>query len=295
MSRKKYYHKAGGVVIPINRSIDPSISVAPPTVSASYFTAVTVTASATPHTKGAWSELFSAAQITDNFDGLEVIIESSSVSTANSSALGDIGFGAAGSEVVKIADLAVGFSAGTGNTAPNKKYILPFPIPSGTRVAARIQSVIVSGVATFRVRPFKYDTGVRKPIAIDSMGAVSSDSRGTILTPAGANNVKSAYTEITASTSHAYVALFLGVQGASTNNMSTTAWAIDIATGSAGSEVVVAADLHYGGNAAESIYDKSPISPLLFVDIAAGVRLAARYSRSAGSGLDLILYGVREV
>lgn len=279
----------------VTTRIKPNVSPAIVYGSASSLDAVTVTADATPHTKGSWTELIAATD--QDYSCLEVYVESTNINGSVTSSLLDIGFGASSSEVVVAADLIAGYKAiaATASTV-SCCYIIPINIPAGTRISARMQSVISAHTAGVTVRPTQLPPTVRKSYAIDTIGADLANSRGVVLTIPGALNTKGAYTQITASTLNKYIAMVVGVQGANGNSFSNGAIGMDIATGGSGSEVNVINDLIYTAGTAETVAERSPRTNLFYVDIPAGTRLSARFQRSATNLMaDVILYGVREL
>jgi hypothetical protein len=129
------------------------------TTATSIFWNATPVASATPHTKGSWIQLV-AATTADIYGLLVFSTTNTSSSAADSSSLLDVGVGASGSEVVAVADLAMGYrGAGLGAsgaevvavpnicaTASSAESLTPtdqgawlVDVPAGTRIAARYQ------------------------------------------------------------------------------------------------------------------------------------------------------------
>ncbi len=110
----------------------------------------TVTAHATPHTKGAWTQLHAATP----FDGYYILVASDllGASGADTSALVDIGYDAAGgtSYTVVAPNLIMGFNRGS-TISPLQQVALPVFIPAGSTVAARMQSVVVSETGSIGV------------------------------------------------------------------------------------------------------------------------------------------------
>ena len=114
----------------------------------------TITAHATPHTKGSWVSVVASAPFDVTWLGVTTS-DSTHVSATNTGQLLDIGVGAAASELVLIANIPSGFSALTVLTGSGgSKGIAWFPveIPSGTNISARMQAVIT--VDTCDVRLF---------------------------------------------------------------------------------------------------------------------------------------------
>jgi len=118
----------------------------PPTfgrVRIGHFTAsardlITVTAGATAHTKGSWTQLISSTS--HDAYGIWIGIDGIHVSAAATPYLVDIGVGPAGSEQVIIPNLDVWGADATAAGLNPHLFWFPVYIPAGSRVAARSQS-----------------------------------------------------------------------------------------------------------------------------------------------------------
>lgn len=244
----------------------------------------TITASGSTNTKGSWTQLTAATDA--DVDELIVAVRDCFTSGQNSSSLMDIGIGGAGSEVVIIANIAVGYYGHTNR--------FPVPvIPKGTRIAARMQSASASRTASLYVVP-QGSTGRRRIAGpIVTIGADTATSRGVSVTTPGSNNTKAAWTQITASTAQAFQGLALGVQGGGQTAIPDANALVDIGIGASGSEVVLVGNIPLLINSSELVIHLADLGfwPLR---IPQGSRLAVRYQASAfgGLGLDAILYGV---
>lgn len=259
------------VSAPTSDAVDSSTSVR---------TTITATASATPHTAGSWVEI--DPSIAANSSGVMVHLSGVNTSNTNTSTLLDIGTGGSGSEVVW-ATIGVGYSVTNGPF----RYVPGF-IASGTRVSVRARSAVASQavIGVFSILTAK-STQPSAPITI---GADTANSRGVVLTAPGSLNTKSAWTEITSSTSGAIGNLLVCPQAASGTAMNTSGVLIDIGTGASGSESVLIGDIYLAGSSSEFY---TPRSPLTYgVSIPAGTRVAARFARAAtGNAVDLVLVG----
>lgn len=107
---------------------------------------VIVDAGSVIHTKGAYTEV--ATSISDEYKALLIIFDNLGNNTIQTTELlVDIAIGAAGSEIVVIANLAVSQEP-TGDQIHPGSYTLPIVIPIGTRIAARAQANnITAGIA----------------------------------------------------------------------------------------------------------------------------------------------------
>lgn len=294
--RKTLYHKVGGTVTPVMGVLNPNQAVPAAYVAATtQLASITVTASNSTNTKGAWTEIIASAPA--DYTCLEIYIEATNINGGNSNSLLDIGFGSAGAETVVVANLSAGFRAtGATNSSPPDCYIIPINVPSGTRISARLQSATASHTAAVKIRPINIAPIVRKNYAIDTIGAVTATSQGKTLPVPGSLNVKGAYDEITAATTQDYIALIVGIQGAGASSFSNGNVGIDIASGASGAEVDIISDIIVSSGTAETYSVQSPRSNLFYVDLPAGTRLSGRYQRSATNlAVDVILYGVREI
>lgn len=153
----------------------------------------TVTAAASTNTKGSWTQLIASTSNLGDTLRLECDID---VSGATTGALVDIAFGASGSEVVVIENLAIGSWA---NTAIE----IPLKIPQGTRISARIQANVASRQATVIVSTFYSNSYEFAPTSVDVIGTSTANSRGAAFVSANT------YVQLTASTPQAYQAFIL--------------------------------------------------------------------------------------
>lgn len=241
-----------------------------------------ILASATPHTFGAWLEI--DASLSADSDGIFVfLVNNFGVGATDTSGVLQIGLGTAGAEVPWVSQL-VGYSV-AGAT-----LWFPGRIPAGSRVAARLQSIVASknlGTTMWSFLPAKSATSLGAPV---SYGVNLATSMGVLLTAPGSLNTKGAWTQIVASTSTDLAALTFGVQGAGSTSMAGASTLVDIGVGPASSEVVVIGDVHVQGGTGESYDVRSPVA--FEVDIPAGSRISARYARAnVANAIDLALVG----
>lgn len=195
-------------------------------VSGDMLTYTNVQTNASAHTKGAWTQLI--ASTASNADVL-ILSVACAVASTDTAALIDIGIGASGAESVVIPNLAVGGTDGNGFWF----IILPIKIPSGSRIAARSQSVRTGGVnIPVRVtlqKSLNYD---QAPVALDVIGTSTATSEGT------ATVTDNTYVELISSTTKIYssVVVVPSLTSISTGNANPL---IDLAVGSSGSEIVI--------------------------------------------------------
>jgi hypothetical protein len=246
---------------------------------------VTLTASATPHTKGSWSQIIAS---TSNVTTLiRFGVSGVNVSAADSATLLDIGVGAAGSETVIVPNLAIGGSAGAF-------YSIPVEIPSGSRIAARIQGVRASQTATISVREFfAFNAGDTASIGttVDVLGVDTATSTGTAM--GGASGT---WVEIEDSTTKNYIGFAIAPSTSDTDTASQGDTTYEIGVGAAGSEVAFGY-IQFAFGATENFSLPSSRSPNLFGrEVPTGSRLAIRHNISANpSKYDACIIAVPKV
>ena len=188
---------------------------------------VTVTADTSAHVKGSWVELI--ASTSGNASVLLCEATNVSANGVNTATLLDIGTGASGSETPLISNVGIG-GASSIFTWP-----VPIKIASGTRLSARIQSVVTGGkTASISVRALDADNYSDAPASVDVIGSSTATSAGT--TFSGASGT---FVEVIASTTKAYRAVVLipSVSGSATSAVSFLK--LTLARGASGAEVEV--------------------------------------------------------
>lgn len=251
---------------------------------------VSVTASATIHTKGAWSELVASTPFAVTM--VVVSAQGMSTSTAATDGLLDIGIGAAASETVLIPDLGVGFCSVTRQE--QKRWTFPVAIPAGTRIAARLQSLIASDICNVSVDLYGGETfdGTPYGATVDALGVDAATSKGVAAT-SGTTNVFGSWVQLIASTTRPYRFLGVAVGGNASAGLSTADNLVEIGVGAAASETVLAA-FSFISTSTEIVLPFPPewVSPRGF-SIPAESRIAARISSSIATRVfDIIAYGV---
>lgn len=229
-----------------------------------------LTAAGSAHTKGAYVEFTSSLAFTCN----SIRVIGTKGSTSGQNLLIDVATGAGGAEVVRIPNLLGETMNSTENNCPHQ-FELPLEVAAGTRVAARLQASAASiflSVALIFVAAG--DTpGVQ---TFTTYGANTGGSNGTSMDPGAVVDTKGSYAQITSSTSAVHQVLtisFLRV-GAGTVSMR---WAIDIATGAGGAEVVMIPDFRSSYPSYSATYiGLWPNAFTFLVYVPAGTRIAAR-------------------
>lgn len=204
-----------------------------------------ITTSATPHTKGTWVQMFTAAEVAFDIFSIYVYASDVAVSNTDTRALLDIGADpAAGTAYsVVIPDFLIGFMTDQFALAGNMA-ILPCYIPAGSTIAIRHQSAQASNTAEMGLvlyggiaadNPFPH-RGLVVPY-----GVTVSTSDGVSPANAGADT-EGAWVELVASTTHPHRGLTVGIQQSGTIT-SGAGFFIDIGIGAAASEVPIIEDI----------------------------------------------------
>lgn len=220
--------------------------------------------------KGAYVELVASS----SFAAAGIIVNIGA-SSANANYAVDIAVGAAASETVIVPDvLCDGFAQ---SSSPGISVFFPISIPSGVRVSARVAASTAS--ATMEVACVLMGGTAPTHTAITAEGINTTRSNQIVMTGETAN-VKTAYTEITASTTNATT--FMVVCMNPQCNVNDTRFLIDIATGAVSSEVIVLSNLYV---TVDSLFREDSVYTGVFpITIAAGTRLSFRVqSEEVGS------------
>lgn len=229
------------------------------------------TFSSTAHTKGGWAQIVGS---TTSDTGLIIVNYSGTSGIAtDASVLFDIGVGAAGSEVVVASDLAVG---GIG-FSQTPHFSLPIFIPSGSRIAARAQAAATATAGSVQWLLFRAADAHLTPRSVDTLGVVSSTSRGVAL-----GGASGSYTEIVASTSQPYQAMQLMASSGGKTGINSN-FRLTLAVGAAGSEVDIGSlDMNQGSNGAINLVGNPSPQPAIFGRVVpAGSRLSVKHNISA--------------
>lgn len=231
--------------------------------------------------KSSWFELIASTSSAAN----EVLI--SIVPGTSVQYVIDIGIGGAGSEVVVVPNLLTGKSGqSTGHF-----LTIPLTIPSGSRVSWRVisqgNSQVGVGVHLF-FRTYSTESPLDDLISY-GVDPDSASQYGTTVDPGGTSNTKGAYAEISSSVSKGN---FVTLAFSNDNQSSTTngPLLIDLATGGAGSEVVIVPDLAINYESTE--FMRQPYT-VIEVAVASGDRISIRAqstNASSDRNFDVGLY-----
>jgi len=231
----------------------------------------TVTADATAHVKGAWSEIIASTAQDVSF--LFVVASGVGATTVLTSTLVDIGVGGSGSEVAVASNMSIGGAIGTGVFIS-----LPIFVPAGSRIAARIQSVVTGGkTASIRVDAYSVGNVTLVPKSVDVLGADTATSAGTAMSGASGT-----YVEIVASSSQKYAALGI-VPAINSGTIASINVTYTVAVGSAGNEIDVGSILasYAATELVSSVGQESFVFP---AKVPAGSRISLKHNIPGPAG-----------
>ena len=232
---------------------------------------VAVTANASAHTKGAWTELIASTSAAA--DLLQVAIQGVAQANTNTATLIDIGIGASGSETAIVSNVAIGGAAAFSvNDERSFRFSVPVYIPSGSRVSARIQSVVTSGkTAQVSIRLGAGPNPAGTSTSTTTLGTSTATSAGTAL-PSG-----TAWTQFVASTAAQYGAITI-LPSVSNVSMTTGARAIELGTGASGAEVPIV-QCEFCTSTSEAV--GVVYTQLAVDDVPSSTQLSVRYTAAA--------------
>jgi hypothetical protein len=247
----------------------------------------TVTANSAAHTKGSWTQVIAATSADASL--LTVLVGSVQITATNTATLLDLAMGASGSEVAFASNIAVGGASGAAGGSRAAAYFqIPLKIPSGTRLSARIQSVVTGGktasVALYVQNAGDYSTA---PTSVDVIGADTTTSQGTSFSGASGT-----WVEATASTSQAYRAVVPVASLHEANVVASFLPTFTVGVGASGSEQEFG-DVRYEFDTVERASLREPYNTLFGRNIPAGSRLAVKHTiASSPSRCGFCLIGI---
>jgi hypothetical protein len=228
---------------------------------------ITITANSSAHTKGNWQQLIASTSADASF--LFFNVTGVSASGANTATLLDIATGASGSEVAIASNIAIGAAGGVS-------VVFPYKLPSGTRLAARIQSVVTGGkTATVRAIPIDAGDYATAPTSVDVIGGNAATSKGIEFSGASGQ-----WVEGVASTSRAYRAVSIVLSAHDATMGAVTNAQFELGVGAAGNEINFG-DARHNFNTVETSQTVVPYTTLFGRNIPAGSRLAVRHAIAA--------------
>jgi hypothetical protein len=245
-------------------------------------TGTDTTSSGSANTKGAYVQLSASSSFASNW--AHVVFHGATTGVAALRHLVDIATGAGGAEVDVLPNLATDMASAAGSSVQlGGLYGLPLAIAISTRIAARNQSSGTSRsvVVSVEVRAAGSMPGIT---TFTNHGSDTSTSGGLSLDPGGTANTKGSYTQLTASLAAvAQFLLMMATHNASSTSGASSTWAMDIATGAGGSEVVLVSDMRFIWPFSTNAYIMTPRSQGVGTYIAASTRVALRVSCSTNT------------
>lgn len=244
---------------------------------------VTVTASATPHTKGTWATL--VATLPYEIYGLTVVVMNNTTAATQVNMLIDIGVGAAASEVVVLPNLML--SGPAANTSAVREILLPRRIAKGARLSARCQSNVASKTASVAV--WLHGGGDAAPWptfqAAETIGADTATSRGVSHT-AGISGSFSTFADLGGPSSRPFKAILPMVQTGSDASMVGTNHYMEIGVGGN-----VVGRWFFQTNSNEHVGVVAPSVPL-YRRFASGTQFQIRATGQSGTADDNYDFGL---
>lgn len=238
---------------------------------------VNVATASSSSSKGAWAQVFSSTAA--NVTHLYLSNLGANWASNDGSMLLDIGVGASGSETAILSNIAIG-----GCSYP---IAIPVAIPSGSRVAARVQGLRTSYSQFINFAAYSTADYSRLPTSIDAIGVNASTLKGVALSGSSGT-----YTEITSSTSKDYEQ-FLIVPSCNSTTNGSLGGTLTLAYGAAGSEVDVGSIGIVSNSGQNSISPASGTATLLGGRFApAGTRLSIKHNLSSTAGYAVSLIGI---
>ena len=142
-----------------------------------------VQASATPHAlTGTPTAVVNSTDI--EAEWIRIHVHGMSNTATNTNGLLNIYFGAAGSEVLVIDSLAVGWAPTADAVGLPNTYWFPMRIPRGTRISAELRALIASDLVRVSVE-YGASNGLHwVGSGVETLGEDTANSRGTSITPA---------------------------------------------------------------------------------------------------------------
>lgn len=202
---------------------------ASPTLTAASM-GTTVTTGATPHAATAWTEIFTAAQITGDIHELHISIIDTGLTATQTDCMVDFAVGEAGSEVAFISNYPAGYNP---NGSPEESTRRRIRIAKGQRISVRARSLQTSKAVNVVLHAKGYD---RMPEdcarGIDIIGANAASSQGTSV-PSGNAPAWGNWTNIGPTTTRVYCAVKPIIQGSMNATTTSQAYHFQIGASSA--------------------------------------------------------------
>src|ERR671924_647680 len=257
----------------------------------------TVTADATAHVKGAWTELIASTPFP--IQVLRLVFNGSHLTASDTAMLLDVGTGESPDEKVLIENIACGhiYVGGfSGSSRPPRVLDLPVSIPAGTRIVARTQAII--GSDTISVSTDYFGGMPAGGLAFggrwQTFGADVATSRGVAPIAGATAHTKGATWEtLVSSTAFPIRALAVSVQGRD-GALNNATQLTDIGIGGAALEKVLIPDIQTTTDSNDGMQLWTHGYFPLALPIPAGSRLSVRTQSSSAleQKVDWIVHGL---
>lgn len=253
----------------------------------------TITSGATANTMGAWTQVVTGANMTNEGYGISVVFSNGFTSAATRNTLVNVGVDPAGGTnyTIKIPYLV----AGHANTYAlgGINYYFPLYIPKGASVALQSQGTTASGTVSAFVTIFgqpRRPDAVRCGSKVFAFGATTATSSGTVLTLG--TSAEGAWTQVGTATT---MPLWWWQMGYTCLDTTMTASAIhfDLGSGTAASKKVLLENVIVRTTATEQVsIDQHVITA--YNNVATGDLIYARgqSAASADTSPGVIVYGL---
>jgi len=242
-------------------------------LSSNNYTGISMSPGAVANTKTAWTQV--TASTSERIGQIRLRMYSNYALVAAQSTLVDIGIGAAGSETVIIANLALGCAT---NIYGGIVIDIPINIPSGTRVAIRTQSQRTSYTYGINVILIGSSDPQTTPSSVDVLGTSTANSGNTAMSGASGT-----YVQIIAATTKDYQSLIVVPSLAPSAGLSgSITITYTVAVGAAGSEVDITQSVLYfeAGNGSSNIM--LPPDNRGGILVRAGSRISVKHNIASG-------------
>lgn len=245
----------------------------------------TITAGSPAHVKGSWTQITSST--THPAKGITLLLNDVDIFgyLNQYGYLVDFAYDGIVNPTYLAKDVAV--NVGGASRYNGFNFYLPYTLPAGSDVRARVQSSQAN--ATLEVAVYLHDfswPNISSFQRSETYGAVSGSSTSTQLDPGGTAHTKGSWTQLTASTTSPirWLVVNMGILNPAARIAN---WAVDVGIGGSGSEVVILPDLLMIANAAAD--DADPKIYHFPVTIPEGTRIAARCMSSTTDATDRLI------
>lgn len=250
---------------------------------------VTVTASATAHTMGAWVTLIDP--LSYDLFGLWIAAAGVAGAATDTRMLGNIGVAptGGGGEQVVIPYLDLGAADNRAGTL-GKTWFFPLYIPAGKAIRAQCQAVIVSDTTGVVVGGFELPShgfAEDAPQEWAQYGAQSASSRGTAVTSGSAAYGTAVDVTAGAGTTRAHRWFHVGIDWGTNTDVSAGRYRVRLSRDSAGDDIVGIWDFATDGT--ELVVGPFPSFPSC-VPLASGSLLYVAVDGAAAEAMSVIVY-----